>query len=159
MASPLAFANFQRSHLEPGGYFEQCELVPFCRCDDDTFREDSSVKRLCDLIPAMERGYQTQYDLALRMEQLIQEAGFVDVQRRIDKVPWSPWSPAGTKEHRSGELFEPFCKSVKQSTKRHKTHMLTIHDRSDWHLRLVDTAAGRTFAGKSHDKERASMID
>lgn len=71
------------------------------------------MKRLCDLIPAMERGYRTQFDLALRMEQLIQEAGFVDIQRRIDKVPWAPWNPAGTKEHRSGELFERFCKNKK----------------------------------------------
>lgn len=117
------------------------------------------MKRLCDFIPAMERGYQTQFDLATRMEQLIQEAGFVDVQRRIDEVPWSPWGPAGTKEHRSGELFERFCKITKQSTKRHKTQMLTIHDRSNWHSRLGDTAANQTFAGMSHDDEGASVKD
>lgn len=110
-ASSRDYPDFYKQcleHLEPGGYFEQCEMIPFCRCDDDTFREGSIVRGLCDLIPAMERGYQTQYDLASRMEQLIQEAGFVDIQRRIDKVPWSPWPPPETKEHRSGELFERF---------------------------------------------------
>ena len=64
----------------------------------------------------MEEGYQTQFDLSLRMEGLIQEAGFVDIQRRIDRVPWGSWNPVGTKEHRSGELFERFCETKNNHT-------------------------------------------
>ena len=99
----------------------------------------------------MEKGYQTQWDLALNMEKLVREAGFVDIKRRVDKVPWSPWHPPGTKEHRTGQLFERFCEHLNMH--RHLWYMIAdSNDRSDGHPRVDSAAVYQTSEGKSHNR-------
>lgn len=97
-----------RRHLEPGGYLEQIELVPYASCDDDSYRRDSIVNQICALRPALEQAFNTDYNLASNMKQMIQEAGFVDIEEKIIKVPWSPWHSPGTKEHEMGRIFQRF---------------------------------------------------
>lgn len=95
-------------HLEPGGYLEQTEIVPYPSCDDDSFKEDSIVNQICSLRPALEQAFNTDYNIARNMKQMIQEAGFVDIEEKTIKVPWSPWAPPGTKEHEMGRIFQRF---------------------------------------------------
>lgn len=105
----LVCANSFR-HLEPGGYFEQTEIGPDCICDDGHYRSDSMVKKLCSLRPDLETVTNTNYNLASTMKKMIEEAGFIDVQERVDKCPWSPWADPeiDPRAHRIGQYFEKF---------------------------------------------------
>lgn len=100
--------NSHNSHLAPGGYLEQTDIVPYASCDDDTFKKDSIVNQICALRPALEQAFNTDYNIAQNMKQMIQEAGFVDIEEKIVKVPWSPWASPGTKEHEMGRIFQRF---------------------------------------------------
>ncbi|KAK5069452.1 hypothetical protein LTR64_008133 [Lithohypha guttulata] len=116
MAGSQNYPEFYKQcfeHLKPGGYLEETEVVPYCSCDDGIYREDSAVRAVCNLRPALERAMGRDYNLATNMKRLIEEAGFVEVQERIDKVPWSPWPNPATdlKGHESGRIFQRYYES------------------------------------------------
>lgn len=63
---------------------------------------------MCGLVPDIEKGLNTDFNLANSMKKLIEDAGFVDVEERRTTVPWSPWPPPGTYEHEIGEALQKF---------------------------------------------------
>lgn len=96
------------SNLAPGGYFEQCELTPNAECDDGVYKKDNMIQSLCRLIPDLEKPLNTDYRIATSMRQMVEDAGFIDVEERRIRAPWSPWHPPGTHEHEVGAAFQKF---------------------------------------------------
>ena len=79
--------------LKPGGYLECQEYCPKLMCDDDTMPPDFPLKEF----------HQFQNEACLAMDpprplriadkiaRWMREAGFADVQVKMDKVPINPW--------------------------------------------------------------------
>lgn len=58
------------------------------------------------MIPKIEQLLGVNLNPAESMAQVMAEAGFVDIKQDSKKAAWSPWYPAGTKEHEVGRKFQ-----------------------------------------------------
>ncbi|KAG9242594.1 putative Trans-aconitate 2-methyltransferase [Calycina marina] len=92
-------------HLKPGGWMEGQEAMTTPYCDDGTMPPDWPFfewTSYCDKA-AMEAGRPLR--IANRMKKWYEQAGFVDVQEKIFKLPLNPW--ANDPEERSlGKMSE-----------------------------------------------------
>lgn len=85
-------------YLKPGGYLECHEWDPVCRCDDDTlpprdpdFNSSYAFQNWVQYCQAGTRMVDRPLRIAHKMADWMREAGFVDVQERVTKVPLNPW--------------------------------------------------------------------
>lgn len=78
------------AHLQPGGWFEQTEISVVAYSDDGSTR-GTAIERWGPL--ALEAGKQfgKSFSMAEDMPDLIQEAGFVNVQKHTYKWPVGTW--------------------------------------------------------------------
>ncbi|KAF2853512.1 methyltransferase LaeA [Plenodomus tracheiphilus IPT5] len=80
------------THLKPGtGYVEHVEIDMEPRCDDGTLPADSMLKRwygwLADATHRVARPIAYEH----RTRQLLQQAGFIDIQETVIRVPYNSW--------------------------------------------------------------------
>ncbi|KAF8250897.1 S-adenosyl-L-methionine-dependent methyltransferase [Wilcoxina mikolae CBS 423.85] len=80
-------------HLAPGGWVELSEHSMQCDSDDGTLPSN------CPLVVYIEKlrvcsakaGFMSSRNPGARLKQLAKDAGFVDIQHTVMKVPWGPW--------------------------------------------------------------------
>ena len=90
MPSQVIRPAFER--LRPGGWFEAQELGAWIECDDDSF-QPGALSRMCsDLVAAAEEAGRPIHT-APNIKQWLEEAGFVDVEEIIFKIPINGWPP------------------------------------------------------------------
>ncbi|KAI8933804.1 Secondary metabolism regulator lae1, variant 3 [Plenodomus lindquistii] len=80
------------THLKPGtGYVEHVEIDMEPRCDDGSLPEDGMLKRwygwLADATHRVARPIAYEH----RTRQLLQQAGFIDIQETVIRVPYNSW--------------------------------------------------------------------
>ncbi|KAK2735886.1 hypothetical protein FQN57_001092 [Myotisia sp. PD_48] len=86
-------------YLKPGGHFEAYELDPACLCDDDTLPTGFTPYKS----PYAFQNWMQYYEYATTMLEKpirvahqvahwMRQAGFVDVEERVTKVPLNPWA-------------------------------------------------------------------
>lgn len=97
-------ANFA-SHLKPGsGWIEHVEIDLEPRCDDGTLSPDSHLTQwygyLADATARVDRP--VAYDH--RTRQLLQAAGFIDIQETIIRAPYNSW-PADPHQRDIGRWY------------------------------------------------------
>jgi hypothetical protein len=95
-----AFAN-----LEPGGYFEAQELLAHPLSDDDTLLPSSPLAKWMEDIHAASDEADRDIRFAPLIKTWLVEAGFVDVQERVFKVPLGGW-PRGRHWKHIGLLWQ-----------------------------------------------------
>jgi SAM-dependent methyltransferase len=78
-------------HTKPGGYCELTSVYPKVFCDDGSMPENSTFKVMCDQFIEASYGMNAPLDSCLRFADYLRNAGFVDVQEHIFKMPSSPW--------------------------------------------------------------------
>lgn len=92
-------------YLSPGGYFESQEYDAIVACDDDTLNPDGPLATwFKDMRVAAEK-LDRPVVVAAKLRQAYQEAGFVDVQERIFKMPMNGW-PKDERLKELGRMWE-----------------------------------------------------
>lgn len=86
-----SLANLTR-HLKPGsGWIEHVEIDMEPRCDDYTLSQDSMLVKwyrwLADATHRVSRPIAYEH----RTRQLLQQAGFIDIQETVIRVPYNSW--------------------------------------------------------------------
>lgn len=102
-----AFRDWPRFHgqafenLNPGGYLELQDIDFPLKCDDGSVSAGSNIRRWSDLM--MEAGRRSGFllDTAGRAEEMMRDAGFVDIVRRRFHWPVGVW-PLGRKNKEVG---------------------------------------------------------
>jgi hypothetical protein len=80
------------SHLKPGtGWIEHVEIDMEPRCDDNTLPAESNLNKwygwLSDATHRVARPIAYEH----RTRQLLQQAGFIDIQETVIRVPYNSW--------------------------------------------------------------------
>ena len=80
------------SHLKPGsGWIEHIEIDMEPRCDDHTLPPDSMLRKWYGwLADATQRAFRP-IAYEHRTRQLLQAAGFIDIQETVIRVPYNTW--------------------------------------------------------------------
>lgn len=102
------------AHLRPGGYLESQELMGLLECDDGTVTPTNHFKRWCDDIVEASIAADRPLPFADSMKRWYEEAGFVDVQEKVYKIPINRW-PGVQKLKRLGEMFHANMESGLQA--------------------------------------------
>ncbi|OLN92218.1 Trans-aconitate 2-methyltransferase 2 [Colletotrichum chlorophyti] len=88
-------------NLEPGGYLEIHEGTFPVFCDDDTMKEDYAILKWSQLLIESTDKIGRSITMAPKFTKMLEEAGFEDVQEKIEKMPVSPW-PTDPKQKQLG---------------------------------------------------------
>ncbi|KAL2170479.1 hypothetical protein VTG60DRAFT_4859 [Thermothelomyces hinnuleus] len=88
--APRVLSNAFQS-LKPGGWIELQELCVEVLCDDGTMPDDDPVKYMYDLVYRAFGKFGMDVTLPKRLEPLLRDAGFHDIQCIVKKVPIGPW--------------------------------------------------------------------
>ena len=96
--------------MRSGGWIEQIEVEINALCDDDSALPNSKIKELCAFTKEM--GIASGRDLLVSssMKQMIEQAGFVDVQQQKLKLPLGSWA-SDPKLKDVGRFYERFYKT------------------------------------------------
>ncbi|KFY87397.1 hypothetical protein V500_06978 [Pseudogymnoascus sp. VKM F-4518 (FW-2643)] len=78
-------------HTKPGGYLECQELNPPPHCDDGTMPPDWPFLRYVEKLQEASLEIGRELDIAPKLRGWFEDAGFVDVQQRVFKVPLGRW--------------------------------------------------------------------
>jgi ubiquinone/menaquinone biosynthesis C-methylase UbiE len=78
-------------HLKPGGYIELSGSYPSFQSDDDTLPADSAYVETGQIYFDMSERIGSSGHEVRNWKQYLEEAGFVDVQQRIFRIPTNPW--------------------------------------------------------------------
>ena len=92
MASQLIKPAFDR--LRPGGWLESQEMGCWIECDDGTYT-GGPLGRMCEELVNASEDAGRSVNIGSRLKQWYEEAGFVDVEELIFKIPLNPWPPIG----------------------------------------------------------------
>ncbi|KAL2000170.1 hypothetical protein VTN02DRAFT_3469 [Thermoascus thermophilus] len=87
---PELFAQAYK-HLKPGGYLEMQEGAVWAWSDDGSLEEDSPIMTFLSLLGRESEKIGRPMNVIDKLETWMKEAGFVDVELKVFKVPWSPW--------------------------------------------------------------------
>ena len=80
-------------HLRPGGYLELAMMNPATRCDDGSLDlERSSFAQSGKLFYEIAQKMGTPLDAMEEWDAYFAQAGFIDVQHVVLKVPMGPWA-------------------------------------------------------------------
>ena len=96
--------------MNSGGWIEQYEIEIDARVDDTSEQPDSEIRRLSDLKEQMAKASGRDFQISYKMKELIEAAGFVDVQEQKVKLPLGPWA-SDPKLKDIGRFFERFYKT------------------------------------------------
>jgi Methyltransferase domain len=78
-------------HLKPGGFAEFAGSYPEIGCDDGTLPSNSAYEETGHIWFAIGDALGVSCRAPAQWKTLMREAGFVDVQERIYKIPSNPW--------------------------------------------------------------------
>ncbi|KAF8850351.1 S-adenosyl-L-methionine-dependent methyltransferase [Acephala macrosclerotiorum] len=79
------------NHTKPGGWIELQELLFTLNCDDDTMKDDYPSERFLQLIKEGLAVFGVDLLAVTRNAQLLRDAGFVNVETKIFKIPLGVW--------------------------------------------------------------------
>lgn len=79
------------SHVKPGGWVEWHEKHPKFYSDDGTLKEDSALAKWGTTFFEASEAFGTSASSPTRLKSMMIDAGFVDVQEHILKLPVGPW--------------------------------------------------------------------
>ncbi|KAK6528557.1 hypothetical protein TWF281_009798 [Arthrobotrys megalospora] len=77
--------------LKPGGWWESVETVVEFQCDDGSLPEDSAVKYWVSIMRIACERAGTSFDVAGRVKDWCEAAGFEEITQRMYKLPIGPW--------------------------------------------------------------------
>lgn len=86
-----SLANKVSSALKPGGWVELQELRFVANCDDDTLKDDYQLQDFLVLVHQGLAVFGVDAASMMRNKQLILDAGFVNVEEKIFKIPIGTW--------------------------------------------------------------------
>lgn len=92
------------ARLRPGGWLESQELG-LLECDDGTVSDTNAFKRWCDDLMEASAAAGRPLEFAKHMKRWYEEAGFVDVQEKVYKIPINGW-PRVPKLKKLGEMWQ-----------------------------------------------------
>jgi trans-aconitate methyltransferase len=78
-------------YLKPGGFMESQEIMSTPYCDDDTMPDTWPFKEWMSTLDDAAMQADRPLRIATRMKRWYEEAGFVDVQELVFKMPVNPW--------------------------------------------------------------------
>lgn len=78
-------------YLEPGGHMESQEPYTTPYCDDGTMRPDFAFLEWTRHLDDAAMSFGRPIRIANKLKRWYEEAGFVDVHERVDRVPLNPW--------------------------------------------------------------------
>lgn len=93
--------------MKPGGWIELQELNAEPMCDDGTMGPDDPVKKMYDLAGRAFARFGMDVTLPKKLEPLLRDAGFVNIQCKVKKVPIGVW--AKNKTLRLVGLYQKFA--------------------------------------------------
>jgi hypothetical protein len=115
--------------MNSGGWIEQYEIEIDANTDDNSELPGSEIRYLSDLKAEMALVSGRDFQISSKMKQLIEEAGFVDVQEQKVKLPLGPWA-SDSKMKDLGRFFERFYKTGLQGWLMHIcTRLLGVSER------------------------------
>ncbi len=89
---------------------EQTEVEIKAHCDDNATNPDGHIERLAKYSDEMGAAYGTDFRIADRMKEEMEDAGFVDVREVRFKLPLGPWS-ADARYKEIGKFYERYYKT------------------------------------------------
>jgi hypothetical protein len=89
---PLFLTRCFNDLLEPNGYIELEGTVPEPISDDFSIPVHPKVRAFCQSLVEASQQRGTPWDTPKRFAQMLEEAGFVDIQTDCYKIPLSDWS-------------------------------------------------------------------
>lgn len=101
------FTIIKRAHsyIAPGGYMESFEMLPTVLADDDSMPEDWPLRQWARDQHEAQMLLGKPIRIGPKLKAWYEEAGFVDVQERIVKVPIGTW-PKDLRLKQIGHLYE-----------------------------------------------------
>ncbi|KAH7377705.1 S-adenosyl-L-methionine-dependent methyltransferase [Pyrenochaeta sp. MPI-SDFR-AT-0127] len=79
------------THLTPGGWLELQEPLALCESDDGTLELAKDILHWQELCNDAAQGFKKDIRVGDSLRQRMIDAGFVDVQEKVVKVPVGPW--------------------------------------------------------------------
>jgi hypothetical protein len=95
-------------YLKPGGYMESQELMSIPYCDDGTMPADWPFLDWSKLLDDAAMQAERPLRIATRLKRWYEDAGFVDVQEKVYKIPIGPW-PRDLHLKKLGTMWEDNC--------------------------------------------------
>ncbi|KAI5462455.1 S-adenosyl-L-methionine-dependent methyltransferase [Mariannaea sp. PMI_226] len=92
-------------NLAPGGWFESQEYDAIISCDDDSLDPEGPLAMWFDDMRVASRTMDRTLVVAAELRHAFQEAGFVDIQERIFKMPMNGW-PKDERLKELGRMWE-----------------------------------------------------
>lgn len=86
-----AIINRSFHYLKPGGFMESQEIMSTPYCDDGTMPDNWPFKEWMATLDEAAMQADRPLRIASRLKRWYQEAGFVDVQEKVFKMPINPW--------------------------------------------------------------------
>lgn len=90
-AADLKPTTDQCRHLKPGGWFELQEIHHYPQCHDGSMPENHPVAQYWGLIIQALAALGVNFNATLLLEDMMRQAGFVNVETRIFHVPIGTW--------------------------------------------------------------------
>lgn len=78
-------------YLQPGGFMESQEIMSTPYCDDVTMQPDWEFLEWSNLCQEAAEKASRPLKIAQELKKWYEEAGFVDVQEKVFKIPINPW--------------------------------------------------------------------
>lgn len=92
-------------NLKPGGWVESQELFPVIGCDDESVKPGYPLKMFYELCrEALHKKYGFDINFIESLPQLLEDVGFVNINRRIFHIPIGEW-PKDTRLRTIGGYF------------------------------------------------------
>lgn len=84
---------YERSYnnLQPGGWFEQSEMITQVFCDDGSAPDDAPILHSHEIVGPAAMASGNPQTMFKEMRGRIEKAGFVNVQEKIMKIPFGDW--------------------------------------------------------------------
>ncbi|KAI0106809.1 S-adenosyl-L-methionine-dependent methyltransferase [Daldinia grandis] len=82
------------SHLKPGGWIEVQDFGGILKCDDDTLPTESLLSQFYDMTNEALSKLGLRWSIANDMEEVLRDAGFVNIQCKRFKSPIGVWPKA-----------------------------------------------------------------
>ncbi|KIW43922.1 hypothetical protein, variant [Exophiala oligosperma] len=98
-------------NMRSGGWIEQLEIEIDAQTQDASTPPDSHIKALCEYTRShLSVAAGRDFDISFSMKQMIEDAGFVDVQEKRINIPLGPWS-SDSRMKDIGRFYERFYKT------------------------------------------------
>ncbi|KAK0615551.1 methyltransferase domain-containing protein [Bombardia bombarda] len=134
-----------RAHLKPGGWVEMQEYDAWIFSDDDSCDRAPWTMEWVNKLDEASRTFGKQINVANRHKQWMIDAGFVDVQEVVHRIPIGPW----TKDEALKELGRFERVHMQMSVASHTPALFTrVHSYTPMQVQLLIEGVKREFRSK-----------